>query len=99
MDDDFITAIEQHKRSVRYLRRSICELPRAAKYVGESVVLGLDWQTSGFAGRDGDIEILRRGSDALYRPGFSQEASADNPDARSVIVRDFRNVVRLDVLI
>src|SRR5205823_5528272 len=50
-------------------------------------------------GRNGYIEIIRVGGDALNRPSLSPELAADDSHTSAIIVRDFWNRACWDVLI
>ena len=50
-------------------------------------------------GRHRDVEVARIGGDAFHRPALAPEVADHDPHARPVVVGDFGNVLREDVLV
>src|SRR2546425_8729857 len=59
----------------------------------------LDRQGLSHARRDPHVEIARIRRDAFDGAGLAPEAAADDAHARAVVVHDFRDVARQDVLV
>src|SRR3989454_2474759 len=59
----------------------------------------LDRQGLSHARRDPHVEIARIGRDAFDGAGLAPEAAADDAHTRAVVVHDFRDVARQDVLV
>ena len=63
------------------------------------MAVGLDRQRLALARRHRDVEIARIGRDAFDRALLAPEIAADDAHARAVVVDDFGNVLRRDVLV
>jgi hypothetical protein len=72
---------------------------RSPQHISEGVPLRLDRQGFAPARRDKDVEIPRVGRHSFDRTAPTPEVAADNPDTGPVVIDDFRNLGRLDVLV
>ena len=77
----------------------VAERPRARKHVGKRIPRGLDLKPFALARSDGDIEIVRIGSHALYRSALSPELATNHAHVRAVVVSHLGNRARRNVLI
>src|SRR5205085_12504570 len=79
--------------------RSVAEGARTCKDVGKCIARGLDLEPLALAWRHRNIEILRIGSHSLDWTLLAPELTADYAHMRAIIVGDFRNRARRDVLV
>ena len=63
------------------------------------MAVGVDWQFFAHARRDRDVEISRRGGDAIDRTLLAPEFAADDAGCGAVIVGDNWNTGRRYVLV
>jgi hypothetical protein len=80
-------------------RRSVAKNATALKDVRERMASGFDGKPLTYARWYGHIEILDIGGYALYRPRLTPEVSANDTCASSIVIDDYWNVARRDVLI
>src|SRR5262249_48816154 len=98
--------VRQDGRTARQLfrqnalrRGGAAEGARAGKHVRERVSRALDREPLGASRRHPDVQIPRVGRYTLDGSALAPELAADDANARSVVVDDFRDVLGGDVLI
>src|SRR6185503_16634524 len=77
----------------------IAEGSGAFEDVREGVVRTVHCDSLAAAGRDEDVDVTRIGGDAFDRASLSPELAADYACARAIVLGDFGDVARGDVLI